>query len=171
VNENQSIQIDGSLSDWGAAALLATDPDDITGATNLVDLLELHFTNDVSNFYVAYVNDGPITLNWGYTLYLDTDAAAGTGFNAWSVGAEYVIQGGEVYQYAGTGSDWAWNWIGSMEVVVNGNVAEAAFPKSFLGATGGTIRMIFEGNNAASGGAGLDKVPNSLANHLAYTIE
>jgi hypothetical protein len=171
VDAGQSIQIDGNLADWAGTAPIATDDKDITGETNPLDLRELYLTNDTNNFYLAYVNEGPITLNWGYTLYLDTDANAGTGFRSWGVGAEFVIQGGEIFQYAGTGNDWAWTWVGSMEVVVEGNTAEAAFPKSLLGNTASTIRTIFDGNNAAFGGTGTDKVPNNLNNFLSYTIK
>ena len=40
-----------------------------------------------------------------------------------------------------------------------------------LGTTTVNVRVIFEGNNAASGGSGVDKVPNNLNNFLSYTIK
>jgi hypothetical protein len=163
------IQIDGNLSDWTGPAL-ATDGDDVSGANNPLDLRELRFANDADHFYFAYVNEGPLALNWGATLYLDTDANPTSGFGYWSTGADYMVQGANVYRYTGTGADWSWAWVGGVDYVTNGGTLEASFPKSFLGAAT-TINLVFHGENSAFGGTTVDTVPNDLGTPLTYNVQ
>lgn len=164
------IQVDGNLADWTGPAL-ATDADDVAGANNPLDLRELRLDNDADNYYFAYVNEGPLTLNWGSTLYLDTDANLTTGFGYWSTGADYMVQGADVYRYAGTGADWNWTWVGPIDQVANGGTVEASFPKSFLGTGVTTINLIFHGENAAFGGTAVDTVPDDPNTPLTYSVK
>lgn len=167
------ITLDGSLADWAGINPIGTDGDDIASTNGPIDIREIYLTNDANKFFLAYLNDEDITLNWGYTLYLDTDANNQTGFNFWNLGADYVIQGNEIYQYSGTGGDWNWTWLGSMESTVNGQVMEASFARSLLGNPSGAIRAAFYGENAAFGGTGVDVAPNNLSgnkNQPGYLI-
>ena len=154
--------IDGDLADWPPNASQGSDPDDITGAENKIDLLELLITHDATNLYVAYRNDGPIVLNWGYTLYLDTDQQATTGFGFWDIGAEYVIEGPSVFQYAGAGADWVWTYIGDITMAQAGSVLEFSFPRAWIG-NPPAFDLIFYGDNAAyTGGSGVDLFPSNV---------
>ena len=154
------IQVDGNLAEWPAGASLATDPDDISGANNGVDLLEILLANDSTNVYVAYCNDGSIVLNWGYALYLDTDQQFSTGFQFWEIGAEYVVEGSSLYRYIGKGVDWTWEFVGSPTMARSGDVLEYAFPRAWIGDPA-AMNVIFHGNNAANaGGSGIDLVPS-----------
>jgi hypothetical protein len=164
------IQVDGNLADWTDPAL-AIDADDVTGANNPLDLRELRIDNDGDNYYFAYVNEGPLTLNWGSTLYLDTDANLTTGFGYWTTGADYMVQGANVYHYAGTGADWNWTWVGPIDQVANGGTIEASFPKTFLRTGITTINLIFHGENAAFGGTAVDTVPDDLNTPLTYSVK
>ncbi len=44
-------------------------------------------------------------------VFIDNDTNPGSGYPFAGVGADYLIENGAVYQYAGAG--WKWNWIGS----------------------------------------------------------
>ena len=156
----EAIQVDGNLAEWPAGASLATDPDDISGANNVVDLFEILLANDSTNVYAAYRNDGPVVLNWGYALYLDTDQQFSTGFQFWEIGAEYVVEGSSLYHYIGKGVDWTWEFVGSLTTAQSSGVLEYAFPKAWIGDPA-AMNVIFYGNNAAhAGGSGVDLVPN-----------
>lgn len=171
------VTVDGDLTDWDAVTPIGTD-DNEAGLTNgPINIRKIYLANDTNKFFLAYENQNDITLNWGYTLYLDTDANTGSGFGFWNLGADYVIQGNEIYQYSGTGSDWNWTWVGSMESVTNGKNMEASFAKSVLGNPTGEIRAAFYGDNAAFGGSGVDTAPNNLngnqsqPGYLTYQVQ
>jgi len=172
-----NITLDGNLSDWSNVPVHIQDADDVTGAENKLDILEIHFHNDADDYYLAYKNDGDILLNWGYSFYLDTDSQYGTGFGLWDIGADYLVSAGDVYKYTGNGSDWSWEWVGPLDKVVNGDVMEARFPKAFLGTTSATIRTAFYGENAASGGTAVDVAPQNLTGtgtgetFVTYTVK
>jgi hypothetical protein len=159
---SSGIFIDGDLAEWPPNASMGTDPDDISGAANKLDLLELLMTHDATHLYVAYRNDGPVVLNWGYTLYLDTDLQAATGFGFWDIGTDYVIQGPSVFQYAGNGTDWVWTYIGDVTLAQMGNVLEFSFPRAWIG-NPPAMDLIFYGDNAAyTGGNGIDFFPSNV---------
>ena len=160
--DTTTITLDGNLADWSNIPTHIVDADDVTGAENKLDILEIHFHNDADNYYLAYKNDGDILLNWGYNFYLDTDSQSGTGFGLWDIGADYLVSAGDVYKYTGNGSDWSWEWVGPLDKVVNGDVMEARFPKAFLGNTAATIRTAFYGENVANGGTAVDVAPQNL---------
>ena len=175
--EPELITLDGDLADWANITPIAQDGDDVASTNGPIDIREIYLNNDENKFFLAYLNDENITLNWGYTLYLDTDANNNTGFGFWNLGADYVIQGNEIYQYTGTGSDWNWTWVGSMESTTSGMVMEAAFAKSLLGNPTGEIRAAFYGENAAFGGTGVDVAPDNLNGnqnqngYLSYQVQ
>ena len=167
----QLVTVDGDLSDWANIAPIGIDGDDIASTNGPIDIRKIYLANDENKFFLAYENDEDIVLNWGYTLYLDTDADKDSGFNFWNLGADYVIQGNEIYQYTGTGDDWNWTWVGSMESATAGKFMEACFDRSVLGNPTGEIRAAFYGENAAFGGTGVDVAPDNLngnQNHNGY---
>ena len=179
-----SIAVDGNLTDWAALPSFGTNQLNIViSSSNKVDLAQVWMAHDETNFYVAYQNYGPIgsnDLGWGYTLYLDTDGNLGTGYRGsatnFPIGADYMLQGTTVYQYAGTnGTDWNWNWVGSATSAANGNDAEFSFPRGWIG-NPSLLRLFFWGDNTAYGGTAEELYPNNALNagggdtYLAYRI-
>ncbi|MFT4692354.1 MAG: hypothetical protein ACI9OD_004587 [Limisphaerales bacterium] len=173
------VTVDGDLADWAAFTPLGTDGNEAALTNGPINIRKIYLANDTNKFFLAYENQNPnpITLNWGYTLYLATDATKTTAFNHWNIGADYVIQGNEIFKYAGTGNDWVWTWVGSMDSVIAGNKMEASFAKTLLNNPTGDIRVIFEGDNAAFGGTGVDQAPNNLngnssqPGYLTYQVQ
>jgi len=98
---------DGDLSDW-PAHFVVTDPDDISGSNNLIDIREIHMTVQNNKFWIGYVNEGPVVYNWAYILYIDADKDASTGYEVGDIGAEYIIEENMFQAYTGTGQDWSW---------------------------------------------------------------
>jgi hypothetical protein len=155
------IVVDGVLADW-AGIQPAADPQDIPdSAANRLDITALYLSNDNANLYVAYQNEGPIELNWAYSLYLDTDAQLGSGFRMFGIGAEYLVQGQSLYQYTGNGTTWQWTLAGNVPTAVNIDVMEQSISLVSLSQPAGSIRVIFMGDNSAyAGGSGTDLVPD-----------
>lgn len=152
--------IDGDLGDWPEGHFVVDDPDDITGAANLLDLRELHMRVDGGDLHIGYVNEGPVTLNWAYILYIDTDMNPTTGYQVGGIGAEYIIEENMVQSYTGTGIDWSWQAVGNATVAVRDNTVEISLPLSLLGNVP-AARMLFIGDNLAyePNGSGEDLVP------------
>jgi len=160
-NPVTGITIDGLLSDWSSTTSFGADPADAPGSSNLLDWLSASLAHDTANFYLAYQNKGPITLNWAYSVYVDTDSSSATGFAYGSLGVEYLLQGSSVYHYTGDGSSWSWAFIGSMTAAINGNNAELAFPQTWIGSPS-QFRLYFLGENAAfPGGTTVDAYPDN----------
>jgi len=163
------ISIDGNNSDWNNLTLFDSDPADITtNLTNPIDWLGAGMAHSTNTVYLTYQNKGAVTPNnttgssisWGWQTFIDSDgdSASGFAFNG-EVGAEYLLEGRRVYQYAGAGGDWEWIELGITELRYVGNVVELSFPRNWLTQLN-TINLAFYGNNKSSGGNTQDSYPN-----------
>lgn len=160
-----NLVVDGRLGDWTNLRSLGTDSNDVTGASNPVDWISAWMAHDQTRFYVAFTNDGPVTINSAIDIYFDTDATRTTGFrggaNNFPVGADYLLQGSTLYRYAGsTGTDWGWSSVGSVTWSVSNNTAECSFPRVWLGDSS-NIKLFLYGDNPAVGGTTVDVMPDS----------
>jgi len=167
-----AVVVNGDLTDWAALRSFGLDSQSIViDATNQIDLAQVWMAHDAANFYVAYQNYGPITTNslgWSYTLYLDVDSSRATGYRGsadnFPVGADYMLQGNTVYQYAGSnGTDWSWNFVGTATWAVGGSNAEFSLPRAWIGDPS-LVKLFFWGDNTASGGSAQDLYPENALN-------
>lgn len=169
-NPVTALTVDGNLADWSALTSFGTDPNDVSGSSNLLDWLEGWMAHNDTTLYLAYRNDGNISLSWGQNVYLDTDSNFSTGFNNggyFPVGAEYLIQAGYLYQYTGNGSTWSWSYVGDLTTVVSGSQAEFSLPRSWIG-NPATMDLFFLGENVAySGGSTEDYYPDGVTDSAA----
>lgn len=151
--------LDGDLSEWPADSWVITDPLDVSGTGVQVDLRELRISHDESYVCLAYVNEYPIELNWGYVFYMDTDQNGATGFNFWGLGADYMLNGSDLYMYTGNGSTWSWQAVAKAAVGGTGNIIEMGFSVDAIGRPD-AMNVLLYGDNAAFGAAGTDFVPD-----------
>jgi len=148
----QSITIDGNLSDWDAIPYLHTNATGTGGELTAIKAIS-------GAQYIYFYLEGPESLIFSsFDLYIDTDGNPASGFLSGGYpagsGAELLIQGdvsstGNVNIYAGSGTDWAWNWstgYGTSEINFSALVAltgkkaiEFSVKKSFLGTIGSNI--------------------------------
>ena len=177
VSNNQTLSIDGNINDWNQLQSFGVDGNDISSANSQADILEGWMAHDATSLFVAYRNDGNINTStwWPWQVYLDTDSSGATGFNADNgVGANYLIQGSGIYRYIGTGSDWAWQYIGGAVNSVNGAIAELKIPRALIG-NPSAIRAIFKARNGIFNGdyssaTGTDSYPNLGSGYLTYVL-
>lgn len=161
--------IDGNLSEWSSSQSLGFDGDDINITNSKADIIEAWASNDSSNFYVAYLNDGPIDNDtwWPWQIFIDTDGNASTGYQTSSgLGAEYIIEASYLMKYTGSGSDWSWNFQQSDVGIKDDDSAEFSISRQALG-NPDNLQLVFNANNSPftgiSGVGSVDLFPNSGA--------
>lgn len=174
ISNPKSIAIDGNLADWGGLQAFGQDADDINEADAKADLLEAWMAHDDSSFYIAYKNDGVIdtTIWWPWQVFLDTDNNQGTGYQVGNgVGASYLVQGGYLFSYIGTGYDWAWQFVEAADYQVNADVAELKFSRAAINNPDSLSTVLkarngfFTNNYTASG---VDSFPDLDQGHFNY---
>lgn len=122
--------IDGDFTDWRSepkVRLLTTDPANdgldisnqsaaISGSADITNVWVAHDSVDL--FLLLEARDEMDFAGVDYTIYLDTDRSASTGYKvSWdTVGADYRFWDGEIYEYTGDGTSWDW------QLVTNGVV-------------------------------------------------
>ena len=153
------ITIDGDFSDWGNIDAISTSGSNGLNslkAADQTDTLYIHATTNLHTNYQLYIDSD--NNNSGSNEYTDT--------NWFSTGFNYMIENGSLFAYTGTGADWSWNFVATVNAVKNASGLELEIDKSLLSA--GTIINI--------GLAGLDGAWNEVAhiptgsNAAAYTL-
>ena len=137
---------------------LATDPDE---QASPCDWLEFYAEPGKAGLKLAYRCTAPVNFSLGaaYSIYLDTDGRRETGFRGsddqFPLGADYLLQGGTLYQYAESsdaryGLDWLWNSVGLMTYTIAEEWADFILTPEQLTATTDTIQVILVGDNLAA---------------------
>ena len=176
VSNPATISIDGSLTDWTNLQSFGVDANDISLAGAQADWQETWMAHDSNNLYLAYSNYGAINTAswWTWEVYLDTDSNKASGFNLGAnLGADYLLDGGSLWKYSGSGSDWSWQYVGEMISNVNGNKAEIKISRASLGYPS-TVNVIYRaGNGVFTGNYGnqsVDYFPNNTSTPFKYLM-
>lgn len=164
----KTIVIDGSKEDWKDVPILANDPNDISANDLEIDWRKFWATHDDFYFYLAFENDSKLVLDknaWAYSIFVDTDKDKKSGFrgpqNNYPLGADFVIQGKFLHRYSGSGSDWEWAFVRSLDHGIKDNFIELKIPKQFFSDFTNELRFFLVGQNSAFGeGRDIDYVPD-----------
>ena len=160
-NDASGLVLDGDLSDWANLVSFGADPDDVSGTNNLIDWREVWMAHNANDFYLAYRNDNPVTLSWGFAAFIDTDGNTATGFSMnFPIGADYLLQGDRLYQHNGGGTDWNWSLVGTAASSGEGDSVELMFPRSLLG-NPTVLHLFFLSDSVAFGGMAWDAYPDA----------
>ena len=99
-------------------------------------------TNNAGNVYysVTYSGSG---LSY-FRVYIDTDVNTATGFNAYGIGANYLVENGTLYSHPANDSSWSWTSLGAVTYANTGSVASWTIARSAIGetATPNTARIV-----------------------------
>jgi hypothetical protein len=122
------IVIDGEASEWLSV------PNGANATAQSTTALKAIYDGST---YLYFLSQG-VGMGPNYNLFINSDGNTNTGFklSQWSVsGADYLLENGVLYQYSGTGADWAWTSKGTSGVTQNKNssVFEARIAASALG--------------------------------------
>lgn len=152
-----TITIDGISSDWSVSDAISDGSD---ADTSPVDYQSVWFKQNSQKVFFAYKNRINIDRDkfWAWMVLIDSDRQFNTGINFYGeTGADFMLLGGDLYKYSGTGSDWNWSFVRKVSYAVNGKFAEIAVNKSELG-NSNNYRIIYYGSNTYAGGVVDDKV-------------
>ncbi|MEB8433421.1 CotH kinase family protein [Cocleimonas sp. KMM 6892] len=171
------ISIDGNDSDWSSLEFFSADPADVSiNNSNPIDWLSAGMAHSADTVYLTYKNAGPVnpgansgsSVSWGWQTFIDgnRDPQSGYLLND-NIGAEYLVEGRYVYQYAGTNGSWEWIQLGVAQLRYVNNTVELSFPRNWLSQLN-NINVAFYGNNTAAGGSQYDTYPDQGA--LSYSF-
>ena len=170
------IVIDGAFGDWRTVPTIGTDPSGDVPACpgsprctggNVVDWTEFRASRANGTLYLYYntVNWLDFGENfWRYGVLIDTDNNALTGYRGVNgTGGEYLIEGGTLYRYTGTGLNWSWSLVTPLSWGVFASRLELAVAEQYLAlpSTSYTIRFRLVGNNPSTA----DLAPNAGAGY------
>ena len=163
------LNIDGNNTDWNGLTFFESDPADVANdQENPIDWLNAAMAHSSDTVYLTYNNSGLVnpprqsgtSLNWGWQTFIDIDRDVTSGYSLNdSMGAEYLIEGAYVYQYAGNGDSWQWVELGIASSKYQQNTIELSFPRTWMTLLN-NVNIVFFGNNAASNGDTQDSYPN-----------
>lgn len=162
------INVNGNVDDWATVAQAASDPDDVSGVNNTLDYAAAWFAHDADNLYVRFESHvpDPAVVSWGYSLSIDADINRATGFRGFGdelpIGIDYLIEGGTLHRYTGTGTDWSWVTTGFIPIATSGQVTEMSVQRTAIGGSDEIYAFLFA-DNEAIGGDALDYFPDSVA--------
>ncbi len=164
-NNETTITVDGSLAEWAGVSSFGTDPVDATGNGDEIDWLQGWVAHDTDNFYFAYSNNKPVSVSWGFGIYIDTDNSASTGFQnfdgSYPLGADYLLEANELLRYTGSGNNWSWTVVASTNLQIGGKTAEIGVPRYLLG-NPSRLSLFYVGENAAVNGTTVDYYPDTV---------
>nr|CAA6812181.1 MAG: Unknown protein [uncultured Thiotrichaceae bacterium] len=169
----QVITINGLIDDWAGLESFGSDPADVDvgGVVNLIDWKTAWMAHDSDTLYLAHEYHAPLAMNWGHNIYLDTDTEKATGFagsgSNLPVGADYLIQSYNLYQYTGTGENWSWMYFGQIERAWTQFSSEMYLPTAWLGSPT-AINFFYEGSNSAVGIPVTDYFPDAVLSEGKY---
>jgi lysophospholipase L1-like esterase len=90
---------------------------------------------DATNIYYQIPYSG--TPTW-VRIFLDTDRNAASGYGFGTIGANYLIENGNLYRYTGSGgSSWAWSLVKQVGSTLTNGVARITVARADLGSPSG----------------------------------
>jgi len=132
-NPDASIAMDGRAREWRRLQWFPDDPDDVS-INREQDWSRLSMAHDPDMLYLLYETHSNLKLDASYNLFLDTDANTETGYRGdggvFPIGADYLLQGAELWSYVGNPQDpggWHWISVGTVdEFYVKGKIGVLA---------------------------------------------
>ena len=86
--------------------------------------------NDATNIYYSLTAPGSPT--W-VQVFIDADRVATNGYVYKGIGADYLIENGNLYRYGGTSNSWTWTLLGSANRVKVGDHNAWTVPRATIG--------------------------------------
>jgi Domain of unknown function (DUF4832)/Domain of unknown function (DUF4874) len=108
-----------------------------TTSATLASISDLQATNDSTGirYQVSYTGTPSFI-----RIYLDTDQNGSSGFPTNGVGADYLIENGNLFRYAGTTGNWKWTFLKNVPYVKTSNIANWTLANTDIGSPAG-IRL------------------------------
>ena len=174
-NAVAALSVDGGLQDWSGLTPLASDAADLSGGINEIDWRQAYIAHSPTLLYLAYQNDQPIVeLSYGHAAFISTDDSDATGFKGFSAdlpfGADFLLEGTDLYRYAGSGNNWLWTYVATVDSEHVGSIAEFGISRALLDDPA-AIEIFWRGDNEAVNGTGIDFYPDAAGNASGVVAE
>ena len=174
-NAVAALSVDGGLQDWSGLTPLASDAADLSGGINEIDWRQAYIAHSPTLLYLAYQNDQPIVeLSYGHAAFISTDDSDATGFKGFSAdlpfGADFLLEGTDLYRYAGSGNNWLWTYVATVDSEHVGSIAEFGISRALLDDPA-AIEIFWRGDNEAVNGTGIDFYPDAAGNASGVAAE
>jgi len=101
-------------------------------------------------------------------VFVDTDKNTATGYAVGSIGADYLIENGFLYQYAGSGGSWGWTEIKSVSLAQSNGVATWNVARSDLGSPSG-VNAVGNFNSVYSAAVSYTLSSPATINNFSFT--
>lgn len=122
IDTNVTITIDGLVGDWDDIPDIYFAKYDDSNETNIKV-----YNNREDLYFVLQSLD----LNTDWRLYIDADDNPATGYQTdiWnSDGADFIVENGQLFGYAGMSNSWEWTYIQDIDYAINVSVIELKIP-------------------------------------------
>jgi hypothetical protein len=128
--------------------------------------LSISSSSTTLTFKVAYLGTPTFV-----RVYVDSDQKTTTGYPLGTIGADYLIENGYLYRYAGSGGSWAWTLIKTVSLSKSSGVATWNVARSDLGSPAG-INAIgnYDSVSSAVVSYTLAPVPGIINNFLFTSV-
>lgn len=149
-----SYVIDGKDGDWKYVAFIS-------------DASPMKLDCDAVNFYLLAKSTAS---NGRNAFYIDSDNTIDTGLKTFlwkNIGADYLIENGNLYRYTGDGGSWSFDFVAKIDAAVDATIYEVAVPLSHLQLKkNDTIKIAF-----SSTGAHSYYIPQRSGNPISFTFK
>ncbi|HVK55803.1 MAG TPA: DUF4832 domain-containing protein [Burkholderiales bacterium] len=95
----------------GGGSTTNADSPNVNNNPTLASISGLQASNDATQVYYQFQYTGAQSV---LRLYLDTDQTTATGYSLGGIGADYLIENGSLYRYAGANGGWGWSFVKSV---------------------------------------------------------
>lgn len=122
-------------------------------------------TNDAANVYYQFTYSGSADY---YQVLIDTNQSTANGLQIGGIGADFLVENGNLYRYTGTGATWTWTLLKPVTHTKKNNIAKWTVARADLGesATPNQADLIFQqvkGNTAIATTAKYTHIYSSAA--------
>lgn len=114
-------------------------------APTVVSVSQMTATNDATNVTYSFSFTGAPTF---LRVYLDTDRNSATGLSVKGIGADYMIENGNLYKHSGVGSGWSFVSVGSSNMVRSTSSVKFVVARSALGSPS-AVNLVGNADNSA----------------------
>lgn len=155
------LTIDGDISEWTPLTSFGVDGNDVSDERPFADWNQAWMANDRDNLYIGVDLESDAELSFAHTIYFDTDQNPRSGFQLYSIGADFLIQKETLYRYLGNGRVFNWDPVAKVYMSKKGSDLEIVVPRMTLN-NPFQIRVGFLGDNALFGHDQNDWYPNNI---------
>ena len=120
----------GLVSTPFALSAISTPPAVKATPSLAAALVASPITSDATNAYFKIAYSG--TPTW-VRVFVDSDKNATSGYPAYAIGSNYMIENGRLYRYSGSNGAWGWTFVKTLTYTSGNGLASLTVARSDIG--------------------------------------